>query len=405
MPLMPLSRFVIPAAALAAVVTAALPAWSQSATELKYSLGLLAEAETNPKLLTTGDASSNSLALQFGLDLVSETAISRLAFTAHGLVLSENGAGARKDGLTDPLVSLSYDRAVADADLNLSLRHVRTDLDRAAPGDVDEGAGERQVNRASAAVNWGKSGPLGFGLSTTLEDTTYVDAPASVDRRTERLGATVRADLSKVFQTTFGVSTYRYRPDTGRQRDTNSADLGFYLTRPSGSLNANLGIEDTEDGRRETLRLGQYAEFPSSRLTWGLGVTRGVTGKTSMTGEVNWQHEMAHGNLGVTLSRAVTSNDTTDEESLQNRAGLNWRQSITEHGALRLGASWAEITNRVTDVTTTSSQITAAWSHDLPQDWELDAGYSRRFRDSDTKGSSDSDRVFLELRREFRTRF
>ena len=374
--------------------------------ELSYGIGLRLQSESNADLAPISAGATNSAALTLSFGLVSETAQSRLAISARGNIEAATGPNTPSTGLVDPSVEISYDRGLANADLSLSASHSTTDV---ANGDVtnfDTGTGTQQTNRLSAALNWGKTDPLGFGLSASLSDTSYQDAsPTLFDRRTAQLGANLRADLSQVLQFTLAASLDRFDPDTGATRTTRSLDAGLNLARPRGTLSLTLGLDDTPNGQRQRFTFGNQLELANAAVTYSLGSTRGASGKSYLTGALNYKHDLPKGAFNLDLARAVSSSDTTDAETLQTSAGLNWTQDMTPTASLVLGLSWAEQTDTATDLSTTNTQLSATWRQAFGQDWAMDLGYTHRLRNSDSLGKGDSDLFFLSLRRDFSVRY
>ena len=393
------------AATLGVVMLTAAPLRAEG-VELHYGLGLRVETESNAALapVSTGNSQSAALALSFGL--TSETALSRLDISASGNLQAANGPDHLHNGLVDPTVRLSYDRAVATADFNVSANAIKADLADTDVTNFDTGSGTRQTNSVSTALNWGNRAPLGFGLSASLEDVQYDSAnPELYDRRTARLGASLRADLSQVLQLTLAANASRFDPATGASRDTTGLQLGLTLTQPRDAFGVTLGLDDTPDGQRQRLGFTHQLELPQSALSYTIGVTRSSNDNIYMTGALSYQHALPQGNLSLDLNRAVTSSDTTDAETLQTSAALNWQQDITPTGSLTVGLSWAEAVETASDLATTNTRLSATWRQALGQDWALDLGYTHRLRDKDGIGRGQSNLMFLELRRDFSVRY
>ncbi len=393
------------AKALAALLVLPLPLWAEG-VELHYGLGLRIESESNAALTpdSAGDSQSAALTLRFGL--ISETALSRLDISASGNLQAAHGPDHLRNGLIDPAVRLRYDRAVASADFSFSANAIQSDLADTDVTNFDIGAGTRQSNEVSTALNWGKTAPLGFGVSAGLEDVQYDSAnPGLYDRRTARLGASLRADLSQVLQLTLAANASRFDPAVGPNRDTTGLQLGLNLTQPRGVFGLTLGLDDTPDGQRQRLGFTHQLELPQSALSYTIGATRSSSDTIYMTGALSYQHALPQGNLGLDLNRAVTSSDTTDAETLQTSAALSWQQDVTPTGSLTVGLSWAEAVETASDLATSNTRLSATWRQALGQDWALDLGYTHRLRDKDGVGRGGSDLMFLELRRDVSVRY
>jgi hypothetical protein len=382
------------------------PSLATAETELTFSTALRATTDSNASLSAVNPDRSNSVALRLGVELVSETAISRLAFSGSGSLRADSN-GNRATGFVSPNVALEYTRTVANADLALSARLNETELNDDDVTNFTIGPGTRRNSQISAALNWGNATPLGFGVSASLRDLSYQDAPGLTGNSRTRLGATARLDLTKVLTLNLGVSDSRFDPDSGAAtRTTRSLDAGLTLLRPRGTLEIRLSADDTEDGGRERLQFRHQIELPDeASLSYNVGVSRGVTDDTFVTAGLFYSRKFELGELGVQISRDVSSDDDTDAETLQNRARIDWQQAITPTANLLLGLDWAQSIATSTDLQTTNARLSATWSQSLAQDWALDVGYVHRIRDSDLAGQSDGDQFFLELRRDFRSRF
>lgn len=378
----------------------------QAGPLLTFDLGLRVESDSNVDLTATRKAPRHGAQLRFGLGLVSETEISKLAFSANGALAAYGGRGARGDGLVTPALQLRYDRGVADADLNLRLGWSETDLDRLDPDALDlASGGRRRLGEIGGAITWGKTAPLGFGLRASSEVARYIDAPGQTDYRTDRVGASLRADLTEALTLDLDLSHQIYRPEGRRDRRSTSARLGLTLARPTGSLTAGIGLDDTPEGGRQRLNFGQVIDQPLGQIAWTLGAVRDSRGRVRATGDLSWERALPEGAFGVKLSRDVTSSTTTDRETLQNRLAVNFRRQLTQTGGLQVGASWSESRYSDTGTKITGTQISASWYQELTRDWALDLGYAHRSRETEFAPRTRSDMVYLELRRSFEMRF
>jgi hypothetical protein len=222
----------IPALCLLACLV--LPPLSAAAdTELRFSTGLRAMTDSNAGLDPASLGRSSSLGLRLGMELVSETSISRLAFSAGGTVRALGGADDGAEGFVSPRIALSYTRVAANADLSVDAGLTEADLDDDAVTSLTTGPGTRRTSTLSGALNWGTSAPLGFGVTADVTDLAYQDAPNLTGNRRTRLGASLRADLSEVLTLTLGISQSRFDPDGGSAtRDTRSIDASLALAAP-----------------------------------------------------------------------------------------------------------------------------------------------------------------------------
>ena len=389
-----------------------LPAMAQDqggggGTTLSFGVTLRAETNSNAGLDPVSPGATNKASVGLSFGLVSETDISRLSLDGAARVLAATGVGNPATGLVDPRFGLSYSRDGANADFSLDASLARTDLTTARDvTDFDQGSGTRATASLSAALNWGKAAPLGFGISAGVTDVTYQDAAADlIDNRTLRAGASIRADLSPVLRLDLGLNARQFDKAGLATRDTLGLDAGLILTRPRGEISLRAALDDTPDGTRQSLSFGQTITLPDAVLSYNLGATRGVTGKTRLNGVVNYQRDLPNGAITLGLSRSLSAGSDTDTEKLQSQASVGYQTALSAISNLSLSLNWAQSVDSASNLGTTNTSLQATYSHTLAQDWALDLGYTHRLRDKDGIGGAASDSLFLQLRRDFEMRF
>jgi hypothetical protein len=383
------------------------PVLADAGTELTFNLGVKVVNDSNPDLTPAGSASSTTGGLDLSFGLISETAQSNLSLQVATGLFTADGSGTVDSGFNDPAVTLSYVHTGANADLNLKASFAQNDVADDVIDNFQTGAGTRAVAGLSAGLTFGTGGPLGFGLTAGTTDISYHDnaAPGLLDSRTDRLGATLRRDLSPVLHANFGLSQSRFAQDGGVTRDTSGLSAGLTLDRPTGALTLGVTYDDTPDGTRSGLNFQHQITMAAGSLTYGLGATQGVTGTTYLGGNLTYTHDLPTGALSVALSQSVQPGLETDAETVQSRASLGYTQAVTPRSNLAVNLNWAEQQVTATDTTTANTSLSATWSQELTQDWALDLGYTHRLRDEDGVGQGESDTVSLELRRAFSLRF
>lgn len=379
---------------------AAVPAKAEDGLTFDLAAGLV--HDSNPALTPQGSKAQTSGTLDLTFGLTRQTEVSNLALQGSlGLLDTQNPP------LSDPSLSLTYDRIGANADAHVTAMVQQSPVN--ATTDITNfvtGSGLRRVTDLQAALNLGTSRPLGFGLTAGLSDISYHDHPSPdlIDSRTLDLGTSLRATLSPVLQADLGVTLSRFTQGGLPDRDTLGYSAGLTLDRPAGPLALRLTIEDTPDGPRDRLGFDQQTESPGGQLAYGLGVTRGVTGKTYLDGSLHYDHDLPQGTLTLVLSRDVTAGAETDSETVQSRASLGVSQSVTATADLALALDWAAQRDTLTGLAAANTSLSATWSQALGPDWALDLGYSHLVRDQDGLGRGQSDQVSLALRRSFSVR-
>ncbi len=397
----------------AMVLLLGLPAAAQDdasgGPRLDVTLGLTLSNNDNPDLLPADFADPQTTAnLSLGFALTTETARSKFSFSGAGdLRISADtaGTGAGTGTLVNPALGLSWDYGVKNSSLAFSANHSDTDLSTQSATASDFGAGNRISNSVTGALALGTQAPLGATLSMKAEQTDYRDADAAlVGRRSASVGLDLRADVFEVWQANLGISGTAFQSDGAARRDTRAATLGLSYQRTRSTSGISFGLTDTPEGRRQSLSLDHQLELPSGDLSFSLSGARGVSGADNLTGALRWSQTYASGTLALDLSRALVSSDTSDDETLETTAGLQWSQEVTPTGALLLGLSYADEAPTSGSGATTTSQIAATWSQQIGQDWALDLGVTHALRET-SSFSGQSNLISLGISRDFSLRF
>ena len=389
--------------AAAVLVTAA---WAEDGLQLTFDAGLRLDYQSNPDLTPVKGKSSTTGGLDLSFGVISETAVSSLTLTGSaGLFTADGAAGNLASGLTDPELDLAYTRNAANSAVSLDGSLQQSDV--ASGGDIENfmtGHGQRRVTSLSAALDLGTSRLLGFGLTAGASAISYHDNPdpGLIDSHTERLGTTLRADLSPVLHANFGLQASRFAQEGAADRETQSYSTELTLDRPTGPLALLLTLDDTPDGQRSRLGFEQtLALATGGTLTYGMGVTRGVTDKTFPDGEISYAQDLPLGSINLDVSRAVQAGAETDAETVQSRASLGYSHTVTPRANLALALNWAEQRSTATDLATANTNLSATWTQTITEDWVLDLGVTHLIRDQDAVGHGQSDQIFLSLRRVF----
>jgi hypothetical protein len=364
---------------------------------LNFGLNLRAEATKDTNRVSTG--------LTFGL--INNSALSQLSLDG-GFTFRANDTTS-SEALGSANLGLSYAREVANADLSFDARLNSRDLSNAAEvDDFDTGTGTRRNSVISAALNWGNATSLGFGLTAKWSDTGYTNTtdPTLLDINSLDLGFKLRADLSNVATLNIGLRQRTVEDETGASRDTQALDAGLVLARPRGDVRYGLSVDDLQDDPRIGLNVAQNVALAMGELSYNLGASRGTGGATRLTGGLNFSQELPKGSLSLGVNRSLQTDGTTSgADSIQTSTSLALLRDVTATGRLSLSLDWAEKLTTASNLATANTSVSAVWSQSLAQDWALDLGYTHRLRTDDSVGSSQSDSLFLELRRNFSTQF
>lgn len=416
-----------PALVLPALVPFALPAQAQDTGGMLLTFGIEARVETASNLGLEVPAeprtTQGSTRLSFGF--LTETPSQRLSFDASTALRAASGpnTGPAQTGLIDPRAALSYRQETASAAIVVTgsiseadiafLRplddFVNEDGEIELPADLEDltGTGLRRSQDLSAGIDWGTDRPLGMGLTASTSALTYRKAgPGLFDSRRDSLSARMRLSFSEVSEATLEASTSRFDDDAplSPQRRTTSLELGLVHNRPDGSLSARLNRTRTEDGPRTTLSFGRSFDLPLGALSASLGATRGVTGKTGLTGALDYRHDGPDGSLSLGVSRAFQpGSDDTERQVTALRIGY----SHALGAATTLGTTFSYVSSQetATGLGIDNGSLGVTLSHQLTPDWTLDTGLRHDLRDEDGVGRAKGNTLFLTLRRSFDTRF
>ena len=406
-----------------ALLLFALPAQAQDTGGMRLSFGIEARVETasNLGLAVPAEPSTSQGSTRLSFGFLSETQSQRLSFDASAALRAASGpnVNATQIGLIDPSAALSYRQETASASFgvkgNISeadiafLRplddFVNEDGEIELPEDLADltGTGLRRSHGLSADLDWGTNSRVGMGLTAATSGLNYSNAsPGLFDSRRDSLSARVRLSFSDVTEATFEATASRFTDDnpTTTLRKTTALEAGLVHSRPNGSLSARLNSTRTEDGTRTSLSFGRSFDLPQGALSTSLGVTRGVTGNTGLTGTLDYRRDGPNGSLSLGLSRAVEpGNDDTERQVTALR--LSYNHALGPKTSLGTSFSYVSSLETATNLGTDNGSLGITLSHQLTPDWTLDTGLRHDLRNEDGVGRANSNSLFLTLRRSF----
>lgn len=392
----------------AVVLTLPGPIFAQDAPggrQITFGIDSRLIAQQNANLAPGGKVRTAESNTRLSLGLRSETPASFVALDASGRLrfVGRVGSGAtgQRNALTDPSITLSFGSEAAASSIAGSAFLRETDLSQDATIDpfLPPVGTQRRVG-GNLSYRWGENRRVSFGLSAGFADTTYRDAPGQTDNRRLDLGGDVRLDLTEVAQLTFGVSRSGFAPAGGAARETAAFTTDLVIDRPRGPVTISAAVTDTPDGTRTALSVGRRLELPDGIIAAKVGVTRGVTGKFGVTGELGYSRDLPDGRISLALSRSVLANED-DAEVTQTRASLGFGRELTDRTRLlvELGLGESRASGTGTDIR--SGTFAVILSQDLDTNWALDAGYQLRARRVTGQASATNGAIFIGLRRQF----
>jgi len=352
----------------------------------------------------------------------------------------------------DPRLSLLFRRQVDDNSVSFNASYRRVDLDFFDPLDTvnldgtidsDEGGGTREDLRAGFALALNQDGPLSFSLTADLQDRNVSDTDnPDVDDRFIAIGRTQFGfRLSPILQATIGAAYDVRDSETGNDRERSSVDvglngrvnprlaatasiglsevettepdgtedrvsgvigsIGFAADVPDGTLSARFGTTLDENGERYRFSIGRTLERPALQLDANVGVSTSEDTQLRPVGDVSFSQALPRGALAGSLTQLATTDEDGDN-ILVTSGRLTFRRNLTTLSSLDLSLR-AGITRFEDDDESDEDRanFTVRYNRALTRDWGLNAGYTHVIDQDQGEGYTNSNAVFLTLRRDW----
>lgn len=391
--------------------------------------------------------------LLFGMS--SETEIQKIDLKFGGSLRLGQSPPEIDTGFKSPLIDLKYARKVANSSLSFGTGYEERDISflRASdfidengkldlPEDSDDltGSGTRYLSHLNVALETGINDPIGFIFKAQTRTTNYENATSARLEDYQRASAGVTALLRFSEVTTGKVAlSYRTYDTDNTERDDRSIRLGVsHAFSATTQLNANFGYKETDSndfgsstitggrvydlalirdmpngtaeftldsnrdylGERLRARASRSMELPTGSLSYSVGATTLNGENPNFIGYLNWERDLPDGDINLSLNQDVGYN-SADDERLYTTAFLEYRHEITENSGVGFGALYSLSDYGDSGRVVERSNITAAYRHGLPSDWNLIVGASYRVRDESFIGRANSGSVFINLARSF----
>ncbi len=380
-------------------------------TVLTFTLGERLQYSDNLDLGPVSLGSTTEAITDLDFSLTRNTDTSTLAITAglEVLLAKQPPGGSAVDGLNNPFLGLTYKQFTASTVLDFNALLSRTNLSQTRiVTDFDTGSGIRGNSVIGAAINWGQDAPFGYGLSAAYEDIDYIDTsdPGLIDARRLDFGANASFALSATTQLTLGLDQSNFSEPGAADELTTGGSAGLVLKRASGDVvTLKFFREDTAAGQRDGLSLRYSRALPNGSLVFTPGLTRATTGKVYWTSDFLWEQNLPTGRFSAAWSQEVTAQNVNNEEVVLRDVLLNYAYDLDDRNSLQFNLGWGQQIFTADDSTDTNTSFKAAWNRSLTEDWNLDVGYLYNIRDGRTTDSAQSNTVYLQLNRNFSTRY
>lgn len=308
-----------------------------------------------------------------------------------------------------PDFALVWQRSGVNSAVDLTAAYAVSDLNNLRPvDDFDTGTGMRRDTDLAFSYTWGTAGPFQIGVDAGYSLNDYFDDPSAdlVDSQDSSVGVNLGFDLNPVTTLTLGVSASVYEETEGSfdPEDTLGYSAGLQIDRPRGPITGDLFYDDTWEGDRYGISVGQDSEMKGGSLSYAIGATRtAILEEVVATGEIDYVYDLPNGSIAATASREVDYN-SDNQESVTSGVFLTWSRQMTPLGTLNVNLSAASQEVLITGDTTVNTQAGVNWSQTIVQDWVLDLGYTYATRDETGLDNAQSNEVSLNLRKAFAIR-
>lgn len=383
-------------------------------------IGLQTQSNATLSSADPGRTSTATSALSIGV--LTETRSQRFAIDLGLQLRGANApAGATpSSGFVDPFVAVEYMREVASARLSFAAAYRETDLSQNADligptGGITiaTGTATRRYADAEMELEWGLDTPVSYGILARVENTTYRDGAATGigggalnDTKRQMISASLQMDLNPVvrLRNTLSYRMFSEKNVPGQRQTLDFASV-LKLDRPLGDLDLTLGYTDTPEGHRLRAETNRDFEMPVGQLRTGLGVARGVTGDTYVTGQVQFRQTVPRGGFEARMNRVLASSDQTDKERINTSVNIRYRTEISALSALIFKADWGRSKDTTSKLSTTTSAIGISYTRDVTRNLTFEVGLRHRRQSDDVTGQSRSNEVFIGLGHVLVTRY
>ncbi|MFZ5710265.1 MAG: hypothetical protein ACOY4T_11385 [Pseudomonadota bacterium] len=379
-----------------------------------------------------------------------------LNVTGSGVLRFADFPGRSTTGFEDPQIRFSYSVDSRNSRLTVDARYRNVDREFLNPFQVEQeeqnsgglyaGGGSVRFINYGLRYETGLNAPFGMSFSLRRDEKNFsnVTNPRLFDSTTDTAGVTARFDVSPVTQVTANALQTWYSAEDLAQTDRETLDLSLGLRQdvnPSLVLDARLGyttidetrfggprnrsgatgsfgltqalpngdvsgsISTTQDvnGSRTTLQFGRTIEMPRSTLSGSVGLSRGDSGSTDWIARVAYNYQLQTSSFSASLTRTAATN-SLDEDVLDTRISLGYGYEVSTVSRINVDVNYglSEDAGAGSAPTVKRTDITAAYTRELTQDWNLRGGVTiRDLNDSSAAGRARSNAVFLSLGRSF----
>ncbi len=428
------------------------------------SLETTLEVDDNPDLEPDSPGTETTLSTAVAVGLVTETATTRIAFEAGGVLQAQNSADelSERNGFVDPFLNFEFDAEGPLTALSLGASLATTDLsDVVLLGGGDGGVvdddllasgGELEETEYNFLFVLGVDEPLsaefsydhisseysddadpdlsdsttesysvvGFGRLSSVAtvrafyaETNYdADNDEQTERVTHRTGIGLAYEISPILRFDGEIAATEVRESevfpSGPVNLENSG-LGFDLSLVRDMPNGAYTLAATHTILTETelteATLGRAYEFARFDLSYTLGWGHLDGTGDFVIGSLEYSREFPNGLLTASMERGLDV-DSENEQRVVTDLGIEYEHVLTRVSSLTFGFDYtrSEVLRPVTGGTSTGGEFSVFYNRDLTEDWDWQIGYRGRFSEDSSGETAHSNAILTTIGRSFSIR-
>ena len=233
------------------------------------------------------------------------------------------------------------------------------------------------------------------------------DDEDETERNTDTVSLGLRHEFSSItrLEAAIGYTDIEERREISGDDNESGliGNIGLVRDVPNGSVSALLDSSRTIAGRLDRFVLGREMAVPDGNLGATLGAARRPGGGLDAIGSLAFDREYGPNTLRVRLSRDILS-DEDDEFFAATVLDVGYIWGLTPLSQFAVRATYAVSEETDTSSRVEFSSVSAVYSHDLGQDWSLNAGVNYRVRDEEDFDRATSPLVFAGVGKSFNWR-
>jgi hypothetical protein len=141
--------------------------------------------------------------------------------------------------------------------------------------------------------------------------------------------------------------------------------------------------------------------MPSAALAGEFGLSQNESGDSTWIGKMTYSREFKRGTFGMNLMRDVSATDTGGDRVVST-LGSAWTHEINSLSQLSLNGNYGEVDYlNGSNPTSWQADLSLDYDHQLTRDWVLTTGVSQRRNMQEGLGDAISNKVYMQISRDF----